>query len=292
MGDRGDGFTRHRVQLGTGPIHYREAGSGEPIVFAHGFGVDGRLWSPTAAALAADHRCVVPDWPLGSHSEPMSPDADQTAPGIARLVSEFLAALELEDVTIVANDSGGAVSQILVTEHPERIGRLVLTNCDCFEKFPPGHFKLMSRAMRLPGAATLLAHSMRLRANRRSPLAYGALTERPIDDALLRSWTEPQLRDAGVRRDGARFFATADTRDTMRAAEKLPDLAIPALLVWGTADRFFTLADAKRLAGLIPDSRLVEIPGGKTFLPLDHPTAVADAIAAFMAERPLAGVGG
>ena len=206
------------------------------------------------------------------------------------MIAEFLAALDLDDVTIVGNDSGGAVSQILVTERPDRIGRLVLTNCDCFEKFPPKHFKAMSKALRLPGAAAAFAHSMRVRAIRRSPLAYGALTESPIDDSLLRSWTEPQLRDEGVRRDGSRFFAGADARDTMRAAEKLRDLEIPALLVWGDADRFFTIEDARRLAELIPDSTLVAIPGGKTFLALDRPAEVADAIAEFVAARPLAGV--
>ena len=281
--------SRKVARLGTGNVHYREEGEGEPIVFIHGFGVDSRLWSETAAALAGEHRCILPDLPLGSHTEAMAPNADQTAPGVVRLIAEFLESLDLDGVTIVGNDSGGALSQILVTEHPTRIARLVLTNSDCFENFPPKHFKAMSRAMRLPGIPAAFAHSMRVRSIRRSPVAYGALTETPIDDSLLRSWTEPQLEDAGVRRDGARFFASADTRDTMRAAEKLPALEIPALLVWGDADRFFTVEDARRIAGLIPDSKLVEVLGGKTFLPLDRPGEVAKAIAEFVAARPLAG---
>jgi pimeloyl-ACP methyl ester carboxylesterase len=248
--------------------------------------VNGRLWDGVAARLSGSNRCIVPDWPLGSHPEAMSPSADQTAPGIAALVSEFLEALDLDGVTIVGNDSGGAVSQILVTERPERISRLALTNCDCYEKFPPGHFKAMSKMLRLPGAGTLLAQSMRIGAVRRSPLAYGALSERPIDAELLRAWTRPQIDDAGVRRDGGRFFASADPRLTMRAAERLRELRIPALIVWGDADRFFTIEEARRLAAAIPDSRLVEVPGGKTFLPLDRPAEVADAIDAFLAERP------
>lgn len=121
----------------------------------------------------------------------MRPGADLTPPGVARLIAELIAELDLENVTVVGNDSGGAVSQILVTEHPERIARLVLTNCDCFEKFPPGHFRAMARMLRIPGAATLMAHSMRIAALRRSPLSYGALSERPIEDALLRAWTTP-----------------------------------------------------------------------------------------------------
>ena len=284
MGDQGDGSTRQSVSLAGGTIHYDDHGTGEALVFVHGFGANGLLWREVADALAGAHRCIVPDWPLGSHPEAMSPDADLTPPGIARMISEFLAELDLADVTIVGNDSGGAVTQILVTEHPERIGKFVLTNCDCFENFPPGHFKAMAKALKLPGASRAMAESMRIRANRRSPLAYGALTARPIDDELLVAWTRPQIEDAGIRRDGVRFFTSADARYTMRAAEKLPELSIPALLVWGDADRFFTIGDAQRLAELIPDSRLVVVPGAKTFVPLDDPAAVAGAIAGFVAE--------
>jgi len=287
MGDHGDGSSRHTVNLSGGTIHYEDRGEGEPLVFVHGFGANGLLWREAVEQLRGSHRCIVPDWPLGSHPEAMNPGADVTPPGIARMISELLIELDLDDVTIVGNDSGGAVSQILVTEHPARIARLVLTNCDCFEKFPPGHFKAMAKALRVPGASKVMAESMRIKANRHSPLAYGALTARPVDDALLRAWTEPQIRDAGVRRDGTAFFVAANPAMTMRAAEKLPELKIPALMVWGDADRFFTIEDARRLADLIPDSRLVAIPGGKTFVPLDDPAGVATAIASFVAEKPV-----
>jgi pimeloyl-ACP methyl ester carboxylesterase len=281
MGKTGDGFTAKQVTLGAGTIHYREAGEGEPIVFVHGFGVNGRLWDGAAARLAGSHRCILPDWPLGAAPEAMRDDADLTAPGIARLISEFLAALGLEDVTLVGNDSGGAVCQVLVTEHPDRVGRLVLTNCDCFEKFPPGRFKTMARMLRLPLVPAISSHSMRLRRMRSSPLSFGALTADPIDDELLKEWVYPGIEDRGVRRDGVRFFTSADARITLRAAERLPELRMPALLVWGTADRFFTVDDARRLAALIPDSKLVEVPEARTFLPLDRPELLADEIAAF-----------
>ena len=284
MGVDRNGFSNRRVELGPGPINYLEAGEGPAIVFVHGVLANGRLWEEAASELAAEHRCIVPDWPLGSHAEAMSPDADLTPRGIARLVSEFIAELDLDDVTIVGNDSGGAVSQILVTEMPERIGRLVLTNCDCFEKFPPGRFKSMAEAARIPAAYRLLVESMRIRSMRHSPLAYGALTVREVDDEILRSFTEPSVTDADVRRDGMRFLAGMDTKDTMGAAAKFPQLEIPVLLAWGTDDPFFTLDDARRIAELIPDCRLVEIPGAATFTALDKPVEVAGAIEAFLAE--------
>ena len=282
-----DTFESHRVEISAGPIHYREAGAGEPLVFVHGFGANGRLWTETAAALSSSHRCIVPDWPLGSHTEAMKESADMTPRGVSRQISEFLAALDLENVTIVANDSGGAVSQILVTEVPDRIGRLVLTNCDCFEKFPPQPFKSMFKAAQAPGGAVALAKSLQISAIRRGPLGYGGLTAKPMDEDVLRSFVDPLAADADVRRDGMRFAGGADPADTMAAAEKLPDLTMPGLLVWGVEDKFFTLEDGRRLAELIPDSTMVEVAGAKTFVSLDEPGQVADAIAAFIAAKPL-----
>ena len=279
-----DGFSHGRAGLEAGGIHYRERGSGRPVVFVHGFLVNGRIWDGTASILAATNRCIVPDWPMGSHSEAMAPGADVSARGMARIISRFLAEHELDDVTIVANDSGGAVSQILVTEMPDRVGRLVLTNCDSFEKFPPGRFKLMAKAVQPSFAYTLLAHSLRSRLVRSSPLAFGSLTRRPVDDALLRSFTEPQVRDKGVRRDGWQFIRSADPRDTLAAAERLPSLEIPALLAWGVDDRFFTVDDARRLARAIPDSRLTEIEDAATFVMLDRPAELAAAIGAFVGD--------
>jgi len=286
MSTSGDGFIHQRVGLEAGGIHYRERGSGRPIVFVHGFLVNGRIWDETASILAEAGRCIVPDWPMGSHSEAMNPDADVSARGMAGIISEFLAALDLNDVTIVANDSGGAVSQILVTEMPERIGRLVLTNCDSFEKFPPGRFKVMAKMVRPSFAYTLLAHSLRSRFTRSSPLAFGSLTRRRLDDGLLRSFTEPQVHDIGVRRDGWKFIRSADPRDTLAAAERLRSLEIPALLPWGRDDRFFTVGDARRLADAIPDSRLVEIADAATFVMLDQPGELAAAIGSFVSDRP------
>ncbi len=272
------------ARLSAGNVHYRESGEGEgePIVFVHGFACNSVLWDGVAAELDDSMRCILPDWPMGSHPEAMDPDADVSPPAVAALIAEFLERLGLNGVTIVGNDSGGAVSQILVTEHPERIGRLVLTNCDAFETYPPGHFKLMSRAARLPGSAALLAGSMRIGAIRRSPLAYGWLTERPAPEAALRAWVDPLINDRGVRRDGIRFFSTADTAQTMTAAAKLRDLQIPALLVWGDADRWFTMDLARRLQNTIPDCTLIEVPGGKTYVPFDRPREVAAAVADFV----------
>jgi pimeloyl-ACP methyl ester carboxylesterase len=287
MSTHGDGFSTRTVELGSGRIHLHEAGSGEPLVFVHGFGVNSRLWTETATALAGEYRCILPELPFGSHPEAMHADADLSPTGAAALIAELLAELGLEDVTIVANDSGGAISQILVTEHPQRIARLALTNCDCLEVFPPGVFKVLATLSKLPGASTLLAQSLRFEFNRRSPIAYGALTKKRLSSDLLESWARPQIADKGVRRDARKFFGGMDPKFTLAAAEKFGELRIPVLIAWAEEDRFFKVALAERLERMIPDAELVRIPDALTFVSLDQPQLLADTIAGFLARRPL-----
>lgn len=282
------------IELSDGPIHYRVYdagdGQGEPVVFVHGFAVDGRLWEPVALKLAAAGlRCIVPTWPFGSHRTAMNPDADLTPPAAAKLVLEFLAALDLHDVTIVGNDSGGAVTQMAVTGDSSRIGRLVLTNCDSFENFPPGIFKPLGKLAKLPGAGFSLAQVMRFEPFLRSPIGFGSLNAHRQPTELLRSFLEPLIQDREIRRDAMKFFAAADPRDTLAAAAKLSDLDLPALLVWGTEDTLFPRSDAVRLQGALRDATLVEVADAKVFVPLDQPEAVADAICSFVASHPVAG---
>src|SRR4051812_40439497 len=179
------------VDVPAGTIAYRESGEGPPLVFVHGVGVNGDLWRHVAPPLARDHRCIVPDLPFGAHTHPLRADADLSLPGLARIVADLLAALDLHDVTIVANDTGGAVAQWLVGHHAERVGRLVLTSCDAFHKFPPTPQRYLELAARSPALMWLLAWTVRFTAVQRLPTAYGWVTTQPIDPAIMRSFTTP-----------------------------------------------------------------------------------------------------
>jgi pimeloyl-ACP methyl ester carboxylesterase len=273
---------RKEVQLAAGTIRYREAGEGKPIVFVHGFLVDGRLWDGVVDALSDRFRCIAPDWPLGAHRVAMNPDADLSPPGVADLISDFLAKLELEDVTIIGNDSGGAMSQVLATRHPERIGRLVLTNCDTHENFPPGIFKAMPPLAKLPGGMQMLSLPFRVGAVARRAFAPFARTK--IPDELIASWMAPSAGDRGVMRDTKKVTAGMHRRHTEAAAHRLRSSNLPLLLLWSPNDKFFPLKYAERLATETPDSTLVQIPDAKTFVPLDQPQRVADEIAKYLAS--------
>jgi pimeloyl-ACP methyl ester carboxylesterase len=246
------------------------------------------LWSKTAEHLSPEHRCILPDWPMGAHRIPMNADADLTPPGIANLIADFLEALELDGVTIVANDSGGAMSQVLATRRPERIGRLVLTNCDTHENFPPSVFKLMPPLAKVPGAMTLMALPFRLGPLRRAAFAPFAKTTIPPE--LIDSWMEPSQRDAGVKRDTAKFTAGLNKRYTLEAAERLAQFDRPTLFAWAPEDRFFKLSYAQRLAETIPDARIETIDDAGTFVSLDQPKRLAELIGAFVGQ-PAAAAG-
>ena len=272
----------NQLELPAGPLRYREAGAGPPLVFVHGYLVDGRLWDPVIEVLAARFRCICVDWPLGAQRLAMKPDADLSPPGIAALISAFLAALDLDAVTIVGNDSGGAMAQVLATSHPQRIERLVLTNCDTHENFPPGIFKAMPAIARLPGGIELLSAPFRIPAVARA--AYRPFARTQIPAELIASWLQPSLSDAAVRADLRKVTIGLDKRYTLAAAEKLRRFDRPVLLAWAPGDRYFPIQYAERLEAAIPDARLVEIADSKTFIPLDQPEALGGAIAEFLSD--------
>jgi pimeloyl-ACP methyl ester carboxylesterase len=273
---------RKEIQLPQGTIRYREAGEGKPVVFVHGYLVDGRLWDGVVDRLADRLRCIAPDWPIAAHQVAMNPDADLSPPGLAKLIADFLTKLELEDVTIVGNDSGGAISQVLVTTYPDRIGRLVLTNCDTHENFPPGMFKAMPPLAKLPGGMFLLSAPFRIEAVARRAFAPFARTK--IPDDLIASWMEPAKTDSGVLRDAAKVTAGMNKRHTLAAAEKLRGTQLPIRLLWAPGDKYFPISYAERLAGEAGNAEIVRIEEAKTFVPLDQPARVADEIAEFAAS--------
>jgi len=273
------------ANLSQGGIRYTETGSGPPIVFAHGLLVDGRLWRKVTPLLEDHFRCIVPDLPLGSHPEPMNPDADLSPSGLARIIADFLEALELEDVVLVANDTGGAISQITAANHPERIGRLVLTNCDAFENFLPPMFRPMQWAARVPPVLNGLLQGMRFAPLRRLPNAYGRLIKHDFAGAPTREWVDPFLSDREIRRDTVKVLRGIEPRYTIEAADKLRDFDRPALLAWAVEDRLFKISFAEKLAATIKGATLERIEDSYTFVSEDQPERLAELIERFARER-------
>ncbi len=191
----------------------------------------------------------------------------------------FLERMDLRNVTLVGNDTGGAICQFVVDTDPERVGRLVLTNCDAFDTFPPSPFDVLFKSFRRAGAIRALMAPMRFAAVRHSPAAFGLLADK-FDADMTREWVEPCLNDPAVRRDTAAFVRAVDPAELADVATRLGRFDRPVRLVWGAADRFFKVELARRLQSVFADARLVEIDGGRTFVPLEHPQRLAREIAA------------
>jgi pimeloyl-ACP methyl ester carboxylesterase len=279
-----------QVELSAGRVEYVDTGGEGPVVvLLHGLMMDASLWDGVITELAAGHRCIAPTIPLGAHRRAMREGADLSLPAIARLVGEFLERLDLTDVTVAANDTGGAVLQLMMADREPRMSRAVLISCDAFDNFPPG---LTGRALVLSGKLPpslfgAFMQQMRLRPVRRLPLAFGRLTRR--GDAATARWLGPVLHDAGVRRDTVRVLrAIAGDRDLLvRTADRLASYDRPTLVVWASEDRVMPPEHGRRLASLMPDASLVEIADSDTLIPLDQPAPLARAIGAFVAESPV-----
>ena len=273
------------LDLGGGRrIRAHVTGDGPPIVFVHGVLVNANLWRKVVPRLDGFTRVTL-DLPLGSHLEAMPKGADLRVPALANLIADALEALELDSVTLVGNDTGGGLSQVVAVSRPERIGALVLTSCDAFENFPPRFFRIVLAPAAIPGAIPLVFGGMRLRALRRLPIAYGWLSNKPIDPEADDSYVLPVLTRGPIRRDLRRVLAGIDPKYTIDAALKLTKWDRPTLIAWSANDRFFPPAHGERLAKLIPGARFELIDNARTFSPEDQPERLAGLIEAFARER-------
>jgi pimeloyl-ACP methyl ester carboxylesterase len=277
----------HEAQLAQGVIRYRELGAGEPIVLVHGVLTNSLLWADVAAALAKEFRVIAPDWPLGSHEQPLRPGTDLSPAGLARLIADFLAALELEHVTLVGNDTGGALCQLVAVDHPERVGRLVLTPCDAYANFLPPMFRRLQLFARLPGGMWLIANGLRPRAAQRLPMTFGWQSKRPLAPTLMQAFLRPAQRDRRIRGELAAILRAISSRYTLDAAKRFREFDRPVLVAWAPEDRVFPFRHAERMAKAFPNARLERIEDSYAFVSIDQPQRTADLIASF-ARVPVA----
>ena len=267
------------IELSHGTLNYRESGAGAPVVFLHGYLMGAGLWDPVVRQLDGEFRCLVPELPFGAHPAPLQPGADLTAAGLGHLVAGFLGELDLRDVTLVGNDSGAAIAQVVAARHPGRLAGLVLATGDAFDNFPPKPFRPLIAAARA-GALTGMIAMLKARPARSLPNAYGWLTHGDLPHDLIDQWVGAYFADKGVRRDLRRLTAALGDDDFMnQIATELAAFTKPALLAWAADDRFFPVEHARRLAVILPHAQLEVIADSRTWVMLDQPERTAELIA-------------
>ena len=276
------------VELAIGTIDVLDSGgSGPVVVLLHGLLMNASLWSEVVDQLPDGIRTIVPTLPMGAHRYPAHADADLSLNGLAAAVVELLEKLDLDDVTLVGNDTGGAIAQLVAGSGTARLGRLVLVSCEAFDNLPPG---LTGRAIVLTGRLPLplfglAMQQLRVRPLRRLPFTFGWLTR--SGDKTVRAWLQPLLTDRRIRKDAVRLLRTIPREKAALAAAsvKLADFARPALVVWAHGDRVMPPAHGRRLAELL-DAALIDAPldvqNSHTLIPLDQPRLLAEELACFV----------
>jgi len=267
------------THLGT--IEFRDIGEGPVIVFLHLVIAEASHWDKMPPLLADRFRCILPTLPMGAHRLPADHDADLSTDGLARAVAELLDHLDVNDVTLVGNDSGGAISQVMAAHHAERLGRVVLTNCDMYDDFPPklfGYFRLLPY---LPGSLAMLGRTLKIRALWRLPFVFGRLTNQ-VDAVKIDRWADALLADKGVRRDARKVIKGFGPNVTNEAAAMLRSTELPFLVAWGADDKAFRPALAERFCAEVSTAKLIMIEDCKTLVCWDQPQHLAQLISDFI----------
>ncbi|MGW4632097.1 alpha/beta fold hydrolase [Nocardia sp. NPDC004415] len=271
------------VDIPAGRLHYRDQGEGPPVVLLHGLLMNHTVWDAVIDLLPAGFRYVLPDLPLGAHPEPMRPGTDLSLRGLNHLIADFLAALDLREVTLVHSDWGGA---LFLTAYglDERVGRLIVFPCEAFGNFPPGlPGKSATLAAYLPGGVSLALRQLRVPWLRRTPPLFGWMAKYPIPDGLVHGWTEPGLRQPAIRADVLAYMRSSRRKaDLVADTEALRNFSGEALVLWSSAGKVMPREHGHRLAALLPHARLVEIDDAYVLSMLDRPRAVAAAVTEFL----------
>jgi pimeloyl-ACP methyl ester carboxylesterase len=277
-------MTTEKVELTAGAIEYVDTGGDGPVVvLLHGLLMDPELYSGVVEELGTGHRCVIPVLPLGAHTLPLGPDADLSMRGIANMVAELLDRLDLKDVTVVGNDTGGVLVQLLMADQNPRVGKAVLVSCDAFDNFPPGMSgkTLVLTGKLSPAMFGMFMQQMRFKMVRRMPFTLGWLTKR--GDAVTKRWMRPVLTQSGIRKDTVRVLRSISKNRTLldELVDGLRAFDRPTLIVWAKEDKVMPPEHGRRLDELLPKSELVEIEDSYTLIPLDQPAKLADSLRKF-----------
>jgi pimeloyl-ACP methyl ester carboxylesterase len=277
----------HWLNLPLGRMRVRTCGAGPALILTHGLLVDSRIWDDVAFDVS-DHgfMVVLPDLPLGAHTEPVADRGALTTKSLALSLFDLADQLALERFSILGFDTGGAIAQVATAAQPDRIERLALMSCDAFENYPPRLIKPFQWAARWPPAMSLVLKLLSDVRFQFAPLPLGLVAKRKLPQALVQAWSEPARTNQAIRADLVAFLLQMNERDTLAAANQLRCFRGPSTVMWSNEDRVFPKRDATRLAELLPNCQLRWIDDAFTFASLDNPARMFELIMEWLRSKP------
>lgn len=271
---------RRVAPMRQGRIAYIDRGTGDAALFLHGFPLNNYQWRGAIARLSAHRRCIAPDFLAMGYTE-VADGQSVAPPAQVEMVLALLDLLGISTVDIIANDSGGAVAQLIVAHHPERVRTLLLTNCDAEpDSPPPALLPVIQMAHEGTFPDRMIAPSVDDKEIARSANGLGGaaytypakLADDTIDYYLAPLVSSPE------RKALANAYAIALEHNPLEGIEPLlKRCTIPVRIVWGTGDTIFSAESPDYLSRTFAGSRGVRrVPGAKLFFPEEYPDLIAE----------------
>jgi pimeloyl-ACP methyl ester carboxylesterase len=287
---------RRFADVASGRIAYFETGHGPAALFIHGVPLNGYHWRHVIDRVRHRRRCIAIDL-MGLGYTEIAPTQDVSFAAQARMIGEFIDALGIEQIDLIANDSGGAVAQIFAAGHPHRLASLVLTNCDVHDGWPPPQvLPLIERACNgtlAPIFQALLDRPDVARGRHARgepvPLFRSYADPRVLTDDVIRLYLQPLLSSQHRIECFLRYWLGFDNAQTVAVHAALKTLQVPTLIVWGLDDIFFDRKWAYWLKDTVPGARrVVVVEDARLFFPEDRPDSLAEPLLEFWSEFPMA----
>lgn len=280
--------TKRFAQTDFGTVAYTDHGEGPVVLFIHGVLVNSYLWRHQINAFSSIRRCIAIDL-MGHGDSIAADDAELTFESQAEMVAQLIDVLGIDEIDLIANDSGVGIASIFAARYPEKLRTLVLSNGDVHDNWPPKEFSGFLDMVAAGGLPETLQRMVTHKDFFRSEEAFGPAYQNPemVEDSTVDAYIGPIAVSEERTKALARFILSFDHKQTVRIESSLRKLNVPTLIIWGTGDIFFDKKWAYWLADAIPAAEQpIELEGACLLLPEERWSEFNDAVSQFWASQP------
>ena len=276
------------VEIGNAKVAYIDEGQGPAILLLHGCPFQSYEWKDVIPLLSKEHHVIAPDL-LGLGDTVVFQDADYRLPEQVRMIVGLLDHLKINEVNVVGHDHGGAIVQLLMKQHPERLASAVLTNVEAYDQWPSEAERMDVLLAVHPVTTPLFRLALAMKPVQRWIYRIAVVDRKTLNDEVLFAFVRQHISSARRWARLRRFLRWQLDRDhnqeTVRAVDALRAFSKPTLLLWGAEDRNFGLDIARRLEEDIPGVVRLEVVEGSAHLPmLEQPGSYGTALLRFLGD--------